>query len=124
MPRGPLNALTDALYTTLRLIGRHVSGFFGALAAFLTVGLVLSIAAVSLFAVIAGAVHRGVTQGFDESVLRWLSAHRSPLLDEIMLEITSLGTGLVLLVLAAVASVFLWLTNHKWSVYVLMVGII
>ena len=124
MPRGPLSVLADGLYSTLRLIARHVGGFFGALAAFLTVGLVLSVAAVSIFALIASAVHSGATQGFDDNVLRWLSARRSPLLDEIMLEITALGTGLVLLVLAAVASVFLWLTNHKWSVYVLLVGIV
>jgi len=124
VPRGLLSVAADALYSTLRLIARHVGGFFGALAAFLTVGVVLSVAAVSIFALIASAVHTGVTQSFDNSVLRWFSAHRTPLLDEVALEITALGTGLVLLMLAAVASVFLWLTNHKWSVYVLLVGVV
>lgn len=124
LTRGPLSVLTDALYSTLRLIERHVSGFFAALAAFLSVGFLVSAAAVSVFAAMASAVRTGITQSFDETVLQWLAQHRAPLLDEIMLEITSLGTGLVLIMIALIASLFLWLTRHRWSVYVLLFGIV
>lgn len=119
-----MKSLRDLLYSTLQLVGRHVEGFFGALAAFLTVGFVLSLAAISIFAAIASAVTAGFTQHFDEIVLNWLAANRTPMLDSVMLEITTLGTGLVLVVVILVASVFLWLTQHKWSVYVLLLGTI
>lgn len=119
-----MKTLRDLLYTTLRFVGRHVTGFFGALAAFLTVGFFVSLAAISIFAALASAVTAGFTQQFDEVVLRWFAAHRTPMLDTAMLEITTLGTGLVLIVVILVASVFLWQTQHKWSVYVLLLGTI
>lgn len=124
LPRGRASILHDALYTTLRFIARHVRGFFGALAAFMTVGFVVGSAAVAIFAIIAKAVSEGITQSFDERVLRWFETHRSPMLDKVMLEITTLGTGVVLVMLVLVASVFLWQTQHKWSVYLLMLGVL
>ena len=122
--RGHAGFFRDVLYSTLRLIARHVHGFFGALAAFLTVGLLAGVAAVAVFAAIASAVVEGLTQSFDEKVLRWLESQRTPLLDKVMLEITTLGSGVVLIMLVLVASVFLWQTQHKWSVYLLMLGVL
>jgi membrane-associated phospholipid phosphatase len=122
--RGPLSGPRDALYSILRLIARHVRGFWGAIAAFLTVGMVAGLVAASIFAVFAALVGRGLTQTLDERTLRWVETHRSPMIDEIMLEVTSLGNGAVLVMLVAVASVFLWLTKHHWSVYILLVGVI
>ncbi|HUP88590.1 MAG TPA: hypothetical protein VM100_04545, partial [Longimicrobiales bacterium] len=78
----------DALYTTLRMIGRHVEGFYPPLAAFLSVGFAIAIVAMLIFSGVAHAVHEGITQSFDEAVLRWLYTHRSPTLDVVMLEIT------------------------------------
>jgi undecaprenyl-diphosphatase len=57
-------------------------------------------------------------------VLRWLEARRSPVVDDIMMEATTLGDGIVLIMIVAVASVFLWLTKHRWSVYILIVGMV
>src|SRR5688572_19330291 len=122
--RGRAHRIPDALYSTLRFIARHVHGFFGALAAFLTVGVIVGIAAVALFALIAKAVTAGVTQSFDERVLRWFELHRTAMLDTVMLEITTLGTGVVLVMIVLVASVFLWQTQHRWSVYLLMLGVL
>jgi undecaprenyl-diphosphatase len=119
-----MKALRDALYSTLRLIDRHAGGFFTALAAFFTVGFLLALAAVAMFAALASAVGVGFTQSMDEAVLHWFAAHRSPLLDKIMLEVSTLGTGIVLTMIVLVASVFLWQTQHKWSVYVLLIGTI
>jgi undecaprenyl-diphosphatase len=123
-PRGPLTVISDPFYSTLRLIARHVSGFFGALAAFLTVGFIVAAAAVVVFVAVASAVRTGLTQQFDEATLRWLAEHRAPLMDQVMLDITALGTGLAPLMIVAVASVFLWLTQHRWSVYVLLLGVL
>jgi undecaprenyl-diphosphatase len=122
--RGVSGAARDALYTILRFIARHVRGFWAALAAFLTVGLAVGVAAAAVFGLIASIVHGGATQTADERVLQWFAARRSPLLDEIMFDFTTLGDGVVLIMIALVASVFLWLTRHHWSVYILMVGMI
>lgn len=124
MPRGSFSVVTDPLYSMLRWIGRHVRGFYGAVLAFLTLGLAVGLAAAAVFGALAAVVEEGLTQGFDERVLRWIAAHRSPALDEVMLEITTLGNGAVLVMLVLVASVFLWLTKHKWSVALLLFAVI
>jgi undecaprenyl-diphosphatase len=121
-PRGRMSVLRDALYSTLRFIARHVRGFYGALAAFLTISAVVGLGASSAFIIFAAIVRGGATQRFDERVLDWLSGFRGPFLDEAALEITSLGNGIVLIALVLVASVFLWQTNHRWSVYLLIIA--
>jgi undecaprenyl-diphosphatase len=123
-PRGRARGLLDPLYSLLRFIARHVRGFWGALAAFLTAGLLAGVLAGGTFLLIAGIVTRGITQTTDERVLQWFAQHRTPALTEIMLEITSLGNGTVLIMLVGIVSVFLWLTNHRWSVYLLLVGVL
>ena len=122
--RTRVSVLLGPLYSILRLIARHVRGFWGAIAAFLTAGIIVGGIAAGVFVAFASVVTGGVTQSFDERVLSTLASRRSPGLDELMLEITGLGNGSVLLLVAATASVFLWLTNHRWSVYILMAGII
>jgi undecaprenyl-diphosphatase len=119
LPRGRISVLRNALYSTLRFIARHVRGFYAALVAFLSVGLVVGLGAIGIFALFATAVVQGITQPFDEAVLRWFGSVRNPALDRVMVEITSLGNGAVLVLLIAVTSVFLWLTRHRWSVYLL-----
>lgn len=121
--RSKIRGVRDALYTILRFISRHVAGFWGALAAFLTVGAAVGLAAAAIFAAFGAAVRGGITQQFDETVLRWLAARRTPQLDFIMLEITSLGNGVVVIMIISIAAVFLWLTKHKWSVYILLAGV-
>src|SRR5215204_2920783 len=106
----------------LRFIARHVSGFAAPLAAFLTVGMLVAAIGVAIFAGIAELVEDGVTQIFDDRVLHWFAQIRTPFLDELMLEITSLGAGMVLIMIVLVASVFLWQTQHKWSVYLLLLA--
>lgn len=121
--RGRLRGIPDALYSILRFIAGHVRGFWAALAAFVTIGFGVAAAAAAVFASFASVVHGGFTQRFDERVLRWLAEHRTPVLDKVMLEITSLGNGVVLVMLVAVTSVFLWQTRHRWSVYILLFGV-
>jgi len=122
--RGRLRRVPDALYAILRFIARRIRGFWGALAAFLTIGMAVGAVAAALFATFAAIVQGGFTQALDERALTWIAGHRSPALDRIMLEITSLGNGAVLVLLVAIASVFLWLTNHRWSVYILFLGVL
>jgi undecaprenyl-diphosphatase len=113
----------DAVYSMLRWIARHVRGFYPAVAAFVGLSFFIAVGAIAIFAMLAEGVSEGITQPFDEAVLRWFADRRTPLLDSVMLEITTLGTGVVLIMLVLVASVFLWLTQHRWSVYVLLLGV-
>ena len=122
--RERVRLLLDILYTILRFIARHVSGFWGALAAFLTFAVAVAVAAGAVFAGMAHLVSKGMTQSFDESVLSSLAAMRTPLLDAAMLEITMLGTGSVILLTIGTVSLFLWLTNHKWSMSLLLISVI
>ena len=121
-PRGRSAPVLNLLYSTLRFIARHVQGFWGALLAFLGIGMVVGIVASAGFLLLAEAVEGGMTQAFNVGVLRWLAAHRTPWLDEGMLEITTIGSGLPLILFVAIAVVFLWLTRHHWSVYFLLLG--
>lgn len=114
----------DALYSTFRLVARHVPGFFAAVATVFTLGFFVAAAAIAIFAALASAVTAGFTQRFDESVLQWFQGHRTETLNLVMIEITTLGTGVVLVVIVLIASVFLWVTNHHWSVYVLLLGVL
>ncbi|HUP88220.1 MAG TPA: phosphatase PAP2 family protein, partial [Longimicrobiales bacterium] len=77
-----------------------------------------------IFSGVAHAVHEGVTQSFDEAVLRWLYAHRSPTLDTVMLEITMLGEGPVQLLVVLVAALILYQLRKRASVATLLVGLV
>ena len=121
--RAQVSAGLGFLYSILQFIGRHIRGFWGALGAAVVLSLVLGLAATAIFAAVAKAVAEGMTQSFDESVLRWVEQYRTPTLDAIMLEITALGAGSVLILMVLTVSVFLWLTDHKWSVYMLLLGV-
>ena len=111
-------------YSMLRLIARHIPGFWAALVTYLTLSFAIGIAATALFIAIAEAVREGMTQGIDESILQALATIRSPWLDEIMLEITAMGAGAVMLLMVLVVSLFLWLSDHRWSVYLLIVSVL
>ncbi len=62
----------------------------------------------------------GQTQSFDEGVLRWAAAQHTPALDTIMIEITSLGTGSVVMMIVGIAALFLALTRHRYSAALLL----
>jgi undecaprenyl-diphosphatase len=121
--RAQVSAALGVLYSIFRFVGRHIRGFWGALGAVLTLSLAIGLAATAVFAAIAEAVDEGLTQPFDEAILRWVAGFRTPTLDGIMLEITALGSGSVLILMVLTVSVFLWLTRHKWSVYLLYLGV-
>ena len=85
-------------------------------------GFVAAAAAIALFAALASAVKAGLTQSLDNSVLQFMASHRTKELDQVMVEITTLGTGVVVIMIVVVASIFLWQTQHRWSAAVLLIG--
>jgi undecaprenyl-diphosphatase len=92
----------------------------GALGVFLVIGIVVAAVCTLLFGELAEHVMAGSTQAFDETVLRWIAPHRTPMLDGTMLEITALGTGTVVMMIVAVSGLFLWLTQHRYSAILLL----
>lgn len=121
-PRRGASVFADVLYGILRFIGRHVRGFYGAVITYLSFAFFVGIAAAWSFAVVADEVLEGDTQAFDERVLTWLDGHRTGWLDSLALEVTALGNGATLAVLVLAVSVFLWLTHHRYSVYLLLIA--
>ncbi|MEO5511316.1 MAG: phosphatase PAP2 family protein [Longimicrobiales bacterium] len=123
-PEGVRGKMLRLLYSIFRFIARHFPGFWSGLAAFLTMSFLVSVLAVAIFGAFARLVQEGLTQSFDVAILKQLASIRSPFLDRVMLEITALGGGSVLFMMVAIAALFLWLTDHKWSVYLLIAGVL
>lgn len=123
-PRGRFRVFGDLLYGFLRFIARHVRSFYGAVLTYLSFSFFVMLAAVWVFVLIADGVLEGSTQRMDEAVLTWMAAHRTETLDRIALDITALGNTATLAVLVLSVSIFLWLTRHRLSVYLLLVAVI
>jgi len=109
----------NAFYGSLRFIALHARSAYSAYAAFLTIAFV-GAAALAAFVGIAKVVLEGFTQPWDESVLRAVAAARTPLLTRVALQVTMLGGGVVLVVIVSVGALFLWLTRHRYSAYLLI----
>jgi len=118
--RGRLSVLANPIYRALRASAAKANTLVGALGIFLVVGLIVAAAGTALFVEVADNVRSGSTEAFDELVMRWVDAHHLPLLDAVMLEITALGTGIVVLMIVAVAALFLILTRNKYPAILLL----
>ena len=110
------------LFETLRALVKRAGSFIGALGIFLVGGIIVAAIGTFLFAELAEHVMAGSTQAFDEAALRWIGEHHSPALDNAMLEITSLGTSVVVTMIVCVSGLFLALTKHKYSALLLLVA--
>lgn len=122
--RGLAGRLRDLLFRLLRWIGRHVEGFYGAVGAFLFIGLAVVMIGAVLFAELARAMVAGRTREVDEGILRWMAANGSPSVDTFMLEVTALGARLVVWMVVMVATAFLLLNRHRWSAALLWVSML
>ncbi|HEY8175772.1 MAG TPA: phosphatase PAP2 family protein [Gemmatimonadaceae bacterium] len=120
--RGRTELFWDFVFTAIRAIGGVAKNFYATIGIFLLAGAAVALAGTYAFATFAGHVRSGSTQAFDTAVLKWIAAHRTPLLDQVMLEITFLGTGTVVLMIVAISGMFLWLTKHKYSALLLLIS--
>jgi len=113
---------SDSVSEALEALTAWAGSLLGALGIFLIGGAIVAAFFTWAFTELAERVMSGGTQAFDEAILRWLSAHHSKALTSAMLEITTLGTGTVLLMIVCVAALFLTLTKHKYSALLLLVA--
>jgi undecaprenyl-diphosphatase len=119
-PRDGFGFYWDAIYRVLRGSASKADSLIGTLGIFLVAGLVIAAIGTGIFVSLASHVQSGRTQAFDDYIMRWLAAHQSPAIDNVMVEITALGTGTVVMMIVAVASLFLVLTQHKYSAILLL----
>ena len=112
----------DLLYGGLRVSYRHAHSFTTALGMFLVFGALLAVVGTYAFAKLGELVQKGYTQPFDDAVLRWMERHQYDLLEKLMVELTMLGTWIVVLTIVGIAALFLWLTRHKYSATLLLVA--
>jgi undecaprenyl-diphosphatase len=120
--RSRFDLARDLLYTTLRAIGRHASSFYTALGIYLVSGAAIAIAFTWLFVELASHVQSGATQTFDDAIMRWMGAHRIAWIERSLLEITALGTGLVVMMIVIISALFLVATQHRFSAFLLLVA--
>lgn len=121
-PRSRFNVLKDILYGGIRTIARHAQGFYTAVGIYLVSGALIAIAGIAIFAVLARFVRAGATQAFDDAVMRWMGSHRIDWIEHSLLEITALGTGLVVMTIVVIAALFLSVTKHRYSAFLLVVA--
>lgn len=115
-----IHVVTSAFRRTLT----RVDTLVGAVGIFLVAGFAIAFVGTLVFAELAEHVSSGATQVFDDRVLVWLGAHRNPLTDTAMLELTALGTATVVLMIAGISSLFLVLNKRKYSALLLGVATI
>ena len=116
--------MVDALHRLIRRIGAQVRGFYAAVGLFLLLGLGLAALAAGLFALLAEGVLAGTTRAFDEAVVAWAQAHRTPWLDWLALAGAVLGSGAVAWVVLVAGSLALWRTRHRLSVLLLWISLL
>ena len=121
--RGRFHLLWDVVFRGLRVLGVRANNFYATVGVFLVIGVVIAIAGTLAFAEMGEWVQKGLTQAFDVAVLQWLHEHSTPLLTQIATELTYLGTGTVVLMIVAVAALFLWHTEHKHSARLLLAAV-
>jgi undecaprenyl-diphosphatase len=97
------------LVTKLRQAGvSRAKALHAALGLSLLIGLGVAVLLVWGFAELTGAVLEGETLEFDRAVMNWINTHRTPWLDVTAIELTALGSAVVLAVVGLALSVVLW----------------
>jgi undecaprenyl-diphosphatase len=120
--RGRTSLFWDVIFSAIRGIGSVAKNFYATFGIFLSVGALIALTGTYAFAKFAGHVRSGSTQAFDEAGLKWIAEHRPTGLEPIMLEITFLGTGVVVMMIVAVSAMFLGLTKHRYSALLLLIA--
>lgn len=118
--RGRFRRFWDVLFKGLRWVARHVHNAYATFGLFLLIGATLAIAGTWGFAQLARHVSAGKTQSFDEAFLQWIGSHRADTVTAVMLDITALGTSSVVMMIVAIAALFLWLNQHRQSALLLI----
>lgn len=94
---------------------RRLGSYRAALGVFVLAGVLMALVGTACFAAVAQWVRAGDSLRFDVAVLEFFGRHRIPWLEATLVEITVLGTGTTVFMVAGVAALFLSLTRHRYS---------
>jgi undecaprenyl-diphosphatase len=119
--RGRTRVVWDLLFGSVRWLSRHVRNAYTTFGLLILGGLTIAIFLTFGFAKIAGTVVEGDTAGFDNAAMRFMGEHQSPMISRAMVEVTMLGTGIVVAMIIGVSALFLWLYDYKNSATLLLV---
>jgi undecaprenyl-diphosphatase len=121
--RGHFHLLWDLVFQGLRAFGMRAGSFYATVGVFLVVGVSVAVIGTLAFAKLGESVQKGATETLDVAMLEWMHQHHAPLLTQAAIELTYLGTGTVVLMIVAVAALFLWHTQHKHSARLLLAAV-
>jgi undecaprenyl-diphosphatase len=121
--RGRVVFFWDIIYGGLRTAAVHAHSLYLTVGIFLLGGAVIAVIGTLLFAMLGEWVQKGGTQAFDVAILQWLGQHRTAFLTAAAVELTYLGTGVVVLMVVGVAALFLWHTEHRHSARLLLAAV-
>jgi len=119
--RGRGRVLWNVAFRSIRWIATHVRSAYTTFGIFVLGGLAVAMVMTYGFAKIAGKVVSGKTLGYDDTVMRFMGSHQVPWISNMMIELTTLGTGIVVAMIVAVAALFLWLYDYRNSATLLLV---
>lgn len=119
--RGRTRVLWDFVFGSLRWLAAHVRNAYTTFGIMILGGLTVGVLLTFGFAKIAGKVVSGSTAGFDDAAMKFMGAHQVPWISNMMVEVTTLGTGIVVAMIVAVSALFLWLYDYRHSATLLLV---
>lgn len=114
--------MEGVLFTVVRWLAPLVRGLYSAVGLVLIIGLAAAAGALFGFAKLAESVLEGDTLWLDRRILLWIDSIARPWLDVAALEITSLGSPVVVATLVLVAGAFLWLARRRAHALLLWIG--
>ena len=119
--RGRTRLLWDLVFRAVRWTAAHVRNAYTTFGLLILGGLAFGVALTFAFAKIAGKVVSGSTTGFDDAAMKFMGSHQVPWISNMMVEVTMLGTGIVVAMIIAVSALFLWLYDYRHSATLLLV---
>lgn len=118
--RGRSRVLWDLAFGSVRWVAKHVRNAYTTFGILIVGGLLFAIVLTFGFARIAAKVVSGGTAGFDDAAMKFMGSHQVPWISNMMVEVTMLGTGIVVAMIIAVSALFLWLYDYKNSATLLL----
>ena len=119
--RGRARVFWDLAFRSVRWTARRVHNAYTTFGLLILGGLAIAIALTFGFAKIAGKVVSGGTTGLDDAAMKFMGSHQVPWITKGMVELTMLGTGIVVAMIVVVSALFLWLYDYKNSATLLLV---
>src|ERR1043166_1233044 len=120
--RGRARHFWDLVFRGIRFVVPHSKNVDAALGLVILGGTVVAVVLTYLFSEFSELVMKGGTLAFDTAVLQYAGGHQAKWLTDVMLEVTTLGTGTVVAMIVAISGMFLWLYNYKQSAELLLVA--